>query len=82
MSAGLGVTPAQLQATWQSLGPLDSQPRLERLLKDVAAWLVVNSMRSEKVQFNLLCEQTATNVWLVAIEGCTLRVAIEGCAVA
>ena len=63
VSAGLGTTPAQLQATWQSIGPLDSQPRVERLLKDVAAWLVVNSMRSEKVQFNLLCEQTATNVW-------------------
>ena len=34
-----------------------------QLLKDVVAWLVINSMRSEKVQFNLLCEQNASNVW-------------------
>eukprot|EP01050_Picozoa_sp_SAG11_P001056 SAG11_NODE_43_length_20795_cov_11.860456_4_plen_908_part_00 len=33
------------------------------LLKDVCAWLVINSMRSEKIQFNLLCEQSAANVW-------------------
>ena len=34
-----------------------------QLLRDVAAWLVINSMKSEKVQFNLLCEQSIGNVW-------------------
>ena len=30
---------------------------------DIAAWLLVNSMASEKVQFHLLCEQSLANVW-------------------
>lgn len=34
-----------------------------QLLRDVAAWLVINSMRSEKLQFNLLSEQSLSNVW-------------------
>ena len=33
------------------------------ILKDVSAWLVVNSMRSEQVQFNMLCEHNMRNVW-------------------
>eukprot|EP01087_Luapelamoeba_hula_P004848 TRINITY_DN1482_c0_g1_i1.p1 TRINITY_DN1482_c0_g1~~TRINITY_DN1482_c0_g1_i1.p1 ORF type:complete len:4317 (-),score=602.49 TRINITY_DN1482_c0_g1_i1:51-13001(-) len=32
-------------------------------LVDVAAWLVINSMRSERIQFNQLCLQNVTNVW-------------------
>ena len=34
-----------------------------RRLRDVAAWLHVNSMRSETIQFNLLCEQSLHNVF-------------------
>ena len=34
-----------------------------QLFKDVTAWLVLNQMRSEKTQFNLLCEQNVSNVW-------------------
>jgi hypothetical protein len=31
--------------------------QVQQTLVDVTAWLVINSMRSEKIQFNLLCEQ-------------------------
>jgi hypothetical protein len=33
------------------------------VLVDVAAWLVINSMRSERIQFNQLCIQNVSNVW-------------------
>ena len=29
----------------------------------VSGWLVINSMRSERLQFELLCEQSMRNVW-------------------
>ena len=32
-------------------------------LRDILAWLVLNSMRSERVQFNNLCSQNLFNVW-------------------
>jgi hypothetical protein len=32
-------------------------------LKDVIAWLLINSMRSDAIQFNLLCEQNIKNIW-------------------
>jgi hypothetical protein len=35
----------------------------EKLLKDILSWLVINSMRVDGIQFNLLCEQSVTNVW-------------------
>lgn len=63
--------------THQACGHGDWQSKLEslyvevrmksgqsgQLLRDIAAWLVVNSMRTEKLQFNLLCEQSLANVW-------------------
>jgi Ca2+-binding EF-hand superfamily protein len=36
---------------------------VQRVLCDVSAWLVVNSMRSERVQFNQLCIQNVANVY-------------------
>ena len=33
------------------------------LLVNVAAWLVINGMKSENLQFNVLCEQSVRNVW-------------------
>jgi hypothetical protein len=39
----------------------DSGPT--QFLRSVISWLVVNSMRVDGVQFNLLCEQNARNVW-------------------
>lgn len=35
----------------------------EQTLRDVTAWLTINSMRSERVQFNQLCLQNVANVW-------------------
>lgn len=35
----------------------------EGVLKDITAWLIINTMRSEKVQFNMLCEQNLHTVW-------------------
>jgi len=35
----------------------------KRLLQDITAWLVINSMRSERVQYNQLCIQNVHNVW-------------------
>lgn len=36
---------------------------VQQILRDVNAWLVINSMRSERVQFNQLCIQNVSNVW-------------------
>jgi len=35
----------------------------ELFLKDVMSWLVINSMKVDGIQFNLLCEQSAGNIW-------------------
>lgn len=37
--------------------------RNSQALRDVCAWLFINSFRTEKVQFDLLCEQSVRNVW-------------------
>lgn len=36
---------------------------LKQFLQDVISWLVINSMRVDGVQFNLLCEQSVSNIW-------------------
>jgi hypothetical protein len=41
----------------------DSGAGLQKILRDVVGWLVVNSMKSETVQFNMLCEQAIYNVF-------------------
>jgi len=35
----------------------------KQMLNNVVAWLVMNSMRAESVQFNMLCEQSIYNVF-------------------
>ena len=35
----------------------------QRMLRDVAAWLVINSMQTERVQFDQLCYQNLANLW-------------------
>ncbi|KOO21586.1 nxn protein [Chrysochromulina tobinii] len=32
-------------------------------LKDISAWLVINSMKAERVQYNQLCAQNLANIW-------------------
>ena len=33
------------------------------ILQDAAAWLIVNGMLSETIQYHMLCEQNCNNVW-------------------
>ena len=36
---------------------------LVQTLRSVSAWLVINSMRTERVQFDQLCGQNLANIW-------------------
>jgi Ca2+-binding EF-hand superfamily protein len=38
-------------------------PQTDSIIVNIAAWLTVNSMRSEKLQFMQLCLQNLTNIW-------------------
>eukprot|EP01052_Picozoa_sp_SAG31_P000388 SAG31_NODE_12_length_38498_cov_21.161671_4_plen_376_part_00 len=60
VAQGLGVSVEQRQA---DLDALSAPAAAKQLLDDVAGWLVINGMKSEKLQFNLLCEQSTKNVW-------------------
>ena len=40
-----------------------SRDHVQQVLVDINTWLVINSMRSERVQFNQLCIQNIANVW-------------------
>ena len=49
-----------------SLGKLDSQTKVgpnKQMLCDIVAWLVVNSMRSEQLQWSMLCCQNVANIY-------------------
>jgi hypothetical protein len=54
VAIGQGMKPSQRDVQLQRMLPMQLH---EQLLKDVIAWLVINSMRSDSIQFNLLCEQ-------------------------
>ena len=57
---GMGCAPAALEATRSGM------PELERRraeLEGVSSWLMINSMKSERVQFELWCAHCAQNVW-------------------
>jgi len=60
VGAGLGVTRQQVQEHLDALTPAD---RDAQMIKHVCAWLFINGMKSEKTQFNLLMEQSVSNVW-------------------
>jgi hypothetical protein len=49
----------------QSCSPkqLDGIVTTPQFLKDVVSWLMINSMRVDGVQYNLLCEQSVGNIW-------------------
>ena len=69
---GAGTTPDALSSR------LASMPELERRrveLEGVAGWLLVNSMKSERVQFELWCQHCAQNVWRTNALSRTLRLA-------
>jgi hypothetical protein len=42
---------------------MDYSSRPQQFLKDVLSWLVINSMRVDGIQYNLLCEQNVMNIW-------------------
>jgi len=60
VSKGGGQTSATREAEIASMSPDEAA---KRTLRDITAWLVVNSMRSENVQAGLLAEQRAANIW-------------------
>ena len=41
----------------------DAYHMKQRALRGVTAWLVINSMNSERVQFDQLCHQNIANIW-------------------
>ncbi len=41
----------------------DQLDEKKQKLEDVLAWLLLNSMRSERIQFNALVMQNVANVW-------------------
>lgn len=43
--------------------PVDDFNNPKKFLQDVISWLVINSMRVDGIQFNLLCEQSVCNIW-------------------
>ena len=45
----------------------------DRTLKDIVAWLVINSMRSEQVQWAMLCLQNVSNIYRKTAFECMLR---------
>ena len=45
------------------LATMSAEAVEKRKLRDITAWLVVNSMRSENIQAGLLAEQRAANIW-------------------
>ena len=48
----------------KSNDPIPVAPQdIRQFLKDVVSWLVINSMRVDGVQYNLLCEQSVANIW-------------------
>ena len=57
---GAGCTADALRARLAAL-PVGERSRVE--LESIAGWLMVNSMKSERVQFELWCLHCAQNVW-------------------
>jgi hypothetical protein len=60
VAMGLGLGLDGLKAKRASLPELE---RRRQELEGVASWLMVNSMKSERVQFELWCQHCAHNVW-------------------
>ena len=51
------------EARSKQLTGMSPETRSRAQLEDVAAWLLLNSIRAEKLQFPLWCMQCAQNVW-------------------
>jgi hypothetical protein len=60
VALGLSVN---VQNRTKQLSSLDPRAQHKQLLSDVLAWLVINNLRIDGLQFNLLCEQSVSNIW-------------------
>ena len=60
MKEGQERTPVPVKDFGNNLDGLVTTPQY---LKDVVSWLMINSMRVDGVQYNLLCEQSVGNIW-------------------
>ena len=60
VSKGGGTISSSRDADFASMTTEDAE---RRKLRDITAWLVINSMRSENIQAGLLAEQRAANIW-------------------
>ena len=56
------LVPANSAAAYASVGLSLPPGSLKQLLVNVAAWLTVNGMKSENMQFRMLCHQSIDNV--------------------
>ena len=54
------MTVGEYGAWFAALAPQQQWPQM---LRDVVAWLLLNSMLSERTQYKLLCEQNLASVW-------------------
>ena len=43
--------------------PVAGDDDIKLMLQNVAYWLLINSMRTERIQYNQLCVQNVANVW-------------------
>ena len=54
---------AALEATAHETAGRGGGASQAELLQEVAAWLTINSMRTERVQFDQLCAQNLATIW-------------------
>jgi hypothetical protein len=62
MASSLGASPGYKATPVPAQTPGKNYNDAQTLI-DISAWLVLNSFKSEKVQFNTLMEQSMGNVW-------------------
>lgn len=65
IGAGLGQPAQSDKYQMQGVNPreIETIVTTPQFLKDVVSWLMINSMRVDGVQYNLLCEQSVGNIW-------------------
>jgi len=57
------TTTSSSSSSTTTAATLINNQELKQFLQDVLSWLMINSMRVDGVQFNLLCEQSVGNIW-------------------
>jgi hypothetical protein len=62
-SQSISLPPPTTSSSSTTAATLINNQELKQFLQDVLSWLMINSMRVDGVQFNLLCEQSVGNIW-------------------